>query len=330
MVAAVELILVFLFGYLLPACRSDAGECLGDDGTCKTADADLERSACDDDHPNCAQWARVGECDANPGYMVVSCARSCATCHLRDPAKRCRATEPLQSAVGVGEINATFQRIRDVFKEYPITVLSTDPWLLTLDNFVSDEEASALLSGGDAVLQYEKSTDVNGIDARGHFIKKESSHRTSETAWCSVSRCFENSHVARVIARIENLTQVPSQNFEHIQLLRYQEHQQYKKHHDFIDAQRDLPCGPRVYTVFLYLNDVEDGGGTHFKNLGHTVTPKLGRAVIWPSVMDWNPFREDNRTSHAALPVKKGVKYGANVWVHQHDFKTWYEKGCTG
>jgi hypothetical protein len=31
--------------------------------------------------------------------------------------------------------------------------------------------------------------------------------------------------------------------------------------------------------------------------------------------------KKDPRTDHQALPVTNGVKYGANAWVHQRDFK---------
>ena len=66
-------------------------------------------------------------------------------------------------------------------------------------------------------------------------------------------------------------------------------------------------------TFYLYLNDVEEGGGTNFDRLGVTVTPKRGRAVLWPSVFDDEPDRKDGRTTHQALPVIKGEKYGANA-----------------
>ena len=68
-------------------------------------------------------------------------------------------------------------------------------------------------------------------------------------------------------------------------------------------------------TVFLYLNDVEEGGGTYFKDLDITVQPKTGRAVVWPSVRDEFPDRKDPRTSHEALPVKKGIKYGGKKYI---------------
>ena len=87
--------------------------------------------------------------------------------------------------------------------------------------------------------------------------------------------------------------------------------------------------GPRILTVYLYLNDVEAGGGTHFDQLGLTVTPKRGRAVLWPSVQDDDPNKKDRRTTHQALPVEKGIKYGANAWIHLRDFQTPHENGCT-
>jgi prolyl 4-hydroxylase len=71
--------------------------------------------------------------------------------------------------------------------------------------------------------------------------------------------------------------------------------------------------------VFLYLNDVEAGGGTKFNDLNITVMPKRGRALLWPSVHNDEPNLKDERTKHEALPVEAGVKYGANAWFHQFD-----------
>jgi prolyl 4-hydroxylase len=80
--------------------------------------------------------------------------------------------------------------------------------------------------------------------------------------------------------------------------------------------------------MFLYLNDVEAGGGTNFPRLDLTVMPKRGKAVLWPSVLNDRPNEKDGRTNHQALPVEKGVKYGANAWLHQRDFKSPYDRGC--
>jgi prolyl 4-hydroxylase len=80
--------------------------------------------------------------------------------------------------------------------------------------------------------------------------------------------------------------------------------------------------------VYLYLNDVEEGGGTNFDKLNITVMPKRGRALIWPSVLNDEPGAKDSRTTHQALPVEKGIKYGANAWFHIRDFKTPHQNEC--
>ena len=57
---------------------------------------------------------------------------------------------------------------------------------------------------------------------------------------------------------------------------------------------------------------------------------KRGRALIWPSVYDSDPDMMDRLTEHQALTVVKGVKYGANSWIHQRDFKASHKIGCAG
>jgi prolyl 4-hydroxylase len=70
-------------------------------------------------------------------------------------------------------------------------------------------------------------------------------------------------------------------------VLRYEPGQFYKSHHDQNCAPW-APQGVRLLTFYIYLNDVDEGGGTHFTDLGITMQPKRGRAVLWPSVLDSN------------------------------------------
>jgi prolyl 4-hydroxylase len=80
--------------------------------------------------------------------------------------------------------------------------------------------------------------------------------------------------------------------------------------------------------VYLYLNDVEEGGGTNFDQYNITVFPKRGSVLLWPNVYDDDPNLKDARTSHQALPVEKGIKYGANVWLHQRDYQGPHQRDC--
>ena len=53
-----------------------------EDGTCE--------APCIDKAAQCELWAEQGECERNPGYMVLNCMRSCDACHLADPETRCK------------------------------------------------------------------------------------------------------------------------------------------------------------------------------------------------------------------------------------------------
>ena len=155
-------------------------------------------------------------------------------------------------------------------------------------------------------------------------------------------------------------------NSEHYQVLRYKPPDQfYKSHSDFIANQIEQNCGPRLFTFFLYLQDVKSGmgGETFFPNAqslaepdrkpctngqhgitfaeevdcGLLVPPRKRSAVLWPNV-DLNHFGRQNRnTMHAALAIKEEcadtatcVKWAANVWIHAFDFKGAHGKGLTG
>ena len=95
-----------------------------------------------------------------------------------------------------------------------------------------------------------------------------------------------------------------------------------------IPAQVDSPIGPRILTVYMYLNDVKEGGETHFDHLDIAVRPKQGRILIWPNVLNEDPTLADHRTTHQALPVRAGTKYGANMWLHLYEVQGAQRNGC--
>ena len=106
-----------------------------------------------------------------------------------------------------------------------------------------------------------------------------------------------------------------------VNVLRYGDGGFYGYHHDFIPRE-SMPSsqwqqrGPRVLTFMLYLNDVRSGGSTSFMKLGHQVTPKAGRALLWANTLSPQPLMRDGLTSHESLRTRKGVKYVATTWLH--------------
>jgi len=130
-----------------------------------------------------------------------------------------------------------------------------------------------------------------------------------------------------VAERISNLTRAPTRYFEPFQILKYDEGQFYKSHHDQ-NSGRFTPQGARVYTFFMYLSTPAEGGGTKFTDLGLVVPAVKGNAVIWPSVMNENPQVDEPYTNHEALPPVSGRKFASNAWIHNFDYQTPADKGC--
>lgn len=151
--------------------------------------------------------------------------------------------------------------------------------------------------------------------------------RTSSTAWCDPHSCQRDPILAAVRRRIANLTLVPERNAEHLQVLKYDTGQFYKTHHDQ-NSPTTSYWGPRMYTFFMYLNDCEGGGQTHFPRLNISVAPRRGRALLWPSVLNEDPNLRDDRTEHEAVAVSAGRKYAANYWLHMYDFQLANDRGC--
>jgi prolyl 4-hydroxylase len=203
-------------------------------------------------------------------------------------------------------------------------VLVDGPWVITLENVFTEEECQHFIDMG-YKKGYERSKDVGEKKFDGTFDALLNPRRTSTNAWCS-DECYNDTKVEELTQRLEDLTGVPSNVSEYLQLLRYEETQAYQVHHDYIQYQVDRAEGVRIFTLFIYLNTVEAGGGTRFHKLNNlTVNPVRGRILLWPSVLNGNADLKDVRTEHEALPVEKGIKYGANGWYHQRDYKVSYD-----
>ena len=282
----------------------------------------------------CTHWAASGECEANPSYMKLRCAASCKTCDMLDYGKRCPMLSNRTPAVPPGVMVDSFERaLSGEFAALEPRALSRDPYVVSFDRFLDPDEIAAVLRHGED--RYTRST-ASGGRKDDEFVPLMSDIRTSWTTWCDNRTCLDDDVMRRITLRVSDVTRIPVENFEFMQLLRYMpcahesspDCQFYRRHHDTIPELVTMQPGPRVYTFFLYLSDVEEGGGTRFDG-GFTVQPRAGRALWWPATLPDEPFVSDDRTHHEALPVLKGIKYSANFWLHQYDYVSAHNSGCT-
>jgi len=115
---------------------------------------------------------------------------------------------------------------------------------------------------------------------------------------------------------IASIAGLPASHAEPLGVLRYGPGQEYRPHYDYYSD--DQHEAQRVSTVFVYLNDVAEGGGTDFPRLGVKVDPEQGKAVKFLNCgADGKPNPE---TLHAGLPVIRGEKWLATLWFWDRPF----------
>ena len=98
----------------------------------------------------------------------------------------------------------------------------------------------------------------------------------------------------------------PSQyGFEQFRMKMYDNNgkDQFKDHVDV----GDHASAKRFLVMFLYLNDVKEGGETNFPNLNVAIKPKCGRILLFPA--NWQ-YR------HSGLPPVSSQKYIVGSYLH--------------
>ena len=63
----------------------------------------------------------------------------------------------------------------------------------------------------------------------------------------------------------------------------------------------------RVFAWMTYLNNVDDGGNTHFTHYNLKIKPEIGKTLIWPA--EW-------AHAHCGEILNSGVKYIITGWMH--------------
>jgi prolyl 4-hydroxylase len=144
--------------------------------------------------------------------------------------------------------------------------------------------------------------------------------RTSEQTW--ISR--DDPEVGDVVRKLErlaaSLTGVrDARLYEKVQVARYLPGQKYEPHFDACVNPAVCQAGrPRIYrraTLLAYLTDDFQGGETAFPKIDRRVRPgSRGDAVLFYNT-DPATGHEIPEALHGGMPVKRGVKWIANVWI---------------
>jgi prolyl 4-hydroxylase len=215
-------------------------------------------------------------------------------------------------------------------REMRVRVASVTPRIMTIDNFLSADECAHLIHQAQE-HGLEASTVVSGSSAN----LRHAATRSSFNAW--IPRELSNTTDA-IYRRAAFLLGVDESLFRHrsidhldiashnslaesLQVVRYQQGQEYAAHHDFVHPRHHNRHQPtRFATLLFYLNTPPQGGETVFPRAvnptnheGLSIAPQKGTAVLFYNLLpDGNM---DDLSQHASKPVLQGEKWLANLWV---------------
>jgi TPR repeat protein len=190
------------------------------------------------------------------------------------------------------------------------------PRVMTIDGLLSAEECRLMIATAESHLQRSRTVDPD----TGLPVAQEI--RTSSDA--ALDPILEDLALRAVQLRMASAAGVPLVHAEHLVVLRYEPGQEYRPHRDYrppSSIERDHPdAGNRLRTICVYLNEVEAGGQTEFPVAGLKIEPRPGRAVIFDNLHpDGSP---DVDSLHAGLPVERGEKWLATLWLRQAPYRT--------
>ncbi|CAI4212688.1 unnamed protein product [Parascedosporium putredinis] len=215
---------------------------------------------------------------------------------------------------------------------YTTELISFDPLLIYIHNFVSPEEARLVMGAGRDLLV------PSPVTGDGSDVKSR-----SRTSW-SAPLPDDDPAVQCVLSRASNFMgtlMAPGRDeMGTAQMVYYTDSQKFDLHHDWFQRPRlkDDDGGRkrmynRVATFFVVLEANCTKGETYFPNArpiapqdrgkpspywrehedgGLAFQPIAGNALFWPNLLadgSGNP-----KTLHAGLPVGQGTKTAMNIW----------------
>ncbi len=200
---------------------------------------------------------------------------------------------------------------------YTPETISQMPHIILIENFLTDIECDYIIEMARPQLKRSKVVDSKG-DGKAIVHKA----RTSDGMF------FSSQHSDKILSRIENqiakLTEIPKENGEAFQVLRYKIGDEYKPHYDYFNLNTPGSSshlkrgGQRLASVIIFLQDTPKGGATIFPKAGIEVQPIKGNAVIFYNQLPNG--MEDPLTLHGGAPVLEGEKWIMVKWLRESEF----------
>ncbi|KAK0620907.1 2OG-Fe(II) oxygenase family oxidoreductase [Immersiella caudata] len=219
--------------------------------------------------------------------------------------------------------------------EYTIELLSFDPLIIYINNFLKDDEVNYILEASEA--DFDQSWVYDPVTLKSYIDRN---YRTSTSATIPIHDAVADCVSQRMKSFLGNVQHIHT---ESIQVVKYEVGERFRLHMDWFDKPRNKsteesrPDRPynRLGSIFAYLRDDCTGGETYFPEvrgvssdadgskftrtdtgMGLLVKPKRGSAVFWNNLFPNGSG--DPRVVHAGLPVSAGTKVGINLFSYYY------------
>lgn len=205
--------------------------------------------------------------------------------------------------------------LEDALQLPTTVVMSQRPHVMRIDKLLSADECRLLVACAQPGLRRSATVDPVTGQARAMAL------RTSSDA--SFDPVVEDVALRVVQLRLARAARVELVQAEHLVVLRYGPGEEYRPHRDYLPpdavAQDRPQAGNRSRTICTYLNHVEGGGQTVFPRADMSVEPVAGRAVVFDNL--FTDGRPDPESLHAGMPVTKGEKWLATLWLRERRYR---------
>jgi prolyl 4-hydroxylase len=193
--------------------------------------------------------------------------------------------------------------------------VNDEPLIYVFEDFLDAKEVDGLLDAAKPKMQQALVSAANsGV---------ESARRSGSNCWLPHSY---NQVIEELSLRVAEVVGIGLEFAESLQAIYYAESEEYAPHFDAWDAttERGQRCmakgGQRMVTCLLYLNDVEEGGGTCFPKLDMEIRAKRGRMVLFHNCHPGSLIRHPN-SLHGGMPVIRGEKWACNFWFREQQLR---------
>jgi len=251
-----------------------------------------------------AERVRHGELIGDASYALEALDRLSRSAGISMPALK-------GAPVRAGRDNRLQLNLESSLRAPKFVACSHAPRIAIVDGLLSAEDCRYIIAMGSPHL-----TPSRVVDPDSEGWVKHPGRTSDDTAFDPL---LEDFHLRLLQLRMAAAIGMEFTCAEPMVMLHYGPGQEYFPHRDYLPpetlAANQPEAGQRAVTLLCYLSEVEAGGQTLFPKPNRLVTPSAGRAVAFWNLDDEG--RPDPDSLHAGLPVQRGEKWLATLWLRQ-------------